>query len=209
MTTRHATLQAALIALALSLLTTGCGDGKMRDRINALDDATLLEVADSHAPDTKAGRLIREEIARRDLPPSTPTKALTSAPPHKPSPRAEVAQATPQQNKSTVGSSPANSRGEATDSSSATLAGPVNSANCGRITRGMSLDSVKRILGEPSHTVGSAADAGICFWRTTDKKHSINVVFFAGEVVDKEWVKQDDRSGFSCSFGIIENGRMR
>ena len=88
MTTTHAPFQTTLIALILPLLIVGCGDGKMRNRIHALDDPTLLEIVNNYTPDSTAGRLVREEIARRGISPATPAKAEKAAPINRQSPAA-------------------------------------------------------------------------------------------------------------------------
>ncbi|MFC1451990.1 hypothetical protein ACFLSJ_01445 [Verrucomicrobiota bacterium] len=58
-----------LTALALLVVSIGCGDKKMRERIAALDEATLVEIQGNHASDSKPGILIAEELQKRGIAP--------------------------------------------------------------------------------------------------------------------------------------------
>jgi hypothetical protein len=86
-----------LMALALVVLSLGCGDRKMRARVAALDDESLAELVDDYEPGSKAGVLIREELARRGIDPNTQreAKTQTSQKSRKPAPLSEDGRTTP------------------------------------------------------------------------------------------------------------------
>jgi hypothetical protein len=76
-----------LLACIMVVGAVGCGDSKMRRRIAAMDTETLERISNDYPADSKAGRLITEELSRRPRKPAeSKRKTEPATPPAEPEP---------------------------------------------------------------------------------------------------------------------------